>query len=204
MRPYNFYFPSIDYIMNLQEVSNLLNIDFTAMELQSGFNKLSKNQYYITPNNFVVKLSNNDKWMIVSSHQAVINLLQSHIWHCHNQGYAGTNIRGTIKLFHQMYIRYGQGLVIDHMNHHKCDNRFENLKVCTYQQNSRNMKKRAETLTTGVCMQICGTTNYVVSYINSNEKQIKKYYNIDKFGAEECMRLAINQRKFWERQFGYS
>ena len=30
--------------MNLQEVSNLLSIDFTAMELQSGFNKLSKNQ----------------------------------------------------------------------------------------------------------------------------------------------------------------
>ncbi len=66
------------------------------------------------------------------------------------------------------------------------------------------MKKRAETLTTGVCMQICGTTNYVDSYINSIEKQIKKYYNIDKFGEEECMRLAINQRKFWERQFGYS
>jgi len=94
--------------MNLQEVSNLLSIDFSAMELQSGFKKLSKNQYYSTPFNFVVKLTNGDKWMIVSSHQAVINLLQSHIWHCHNQGYAGTNIGGTIKLFHQMYIRYGQ------------------------------------------------------------------------------------------------
>ena len=65
--------------MNLQEISQQLNIDFSAMDLQSGFNKLSKNQYYITPNNFVVKLSNNNKWMIVSSHQAVINLLQSHI-----------------------------------------------------------------------------------------------------------------------------
>ncbi len=42
--PIIFIFPSIDYIMNLQEVSSLLNIDFTAMELQSGFNKLSKNQ----------------------------------------------------------------------------------------------------------------------------------------------------------------
>ena len=28
--------------MNLQEVSNLLNIDFSEMKLQSGFNKLSK------------------------------------------------------------------------------------------------------------------------------------------------------------------
>ena len=216
MRPHNFYFPSIDYIMNLQEVSNLLNIDFTAMELQSGFKKLSKNQYYSTPFNFVVKLTNGDvhphgdrqgerhKWMVVSSHQAVIILLQQHIWHFHNQGYAGTNICGTIKLFHQIYISYGQGLVIDHINHRKTDNRFENLKVCTYKQNSRNMKKRAETLTTGVCVQLCGSCNYVVSYINSNEKQLKKYYNVDKFGAEECMRQAIQQRKEWEREFHYS
>jgi hypothetical protein len=66
------------------------------------------------------------------------------------------------------------------------------------------MKKRAETLTTGVCFQLCGSCNYVVSYINSNEKQLKKYYNIDKFGVTECMRQAIEQRKLWERQFHYS
>ena len=192
--------------MNLQEVSNLLSIDFTAMELQSGFNKLSKNQYYSTPFNFVVKLTNGDKWMVVSSHQAVIILLQQHIWHCHNQGYAGTNIGGKIKLFHQLYIRYGQGLVIDHINHLKTDNRFDNLKVCTYKQNSRNFKKRAETLTTGVCVQMCGSINYVVSFINDNQKQIKKYYNVDKLGMEQCMRLAIEQRKLilWERQYHYS
>ena len=61
--------------MNLQQISQLLNIDFSEMKLQSGFKKLSKNQYYITPDNFVVKLSNGDNWMIVSSHMAVINLL---------------------------------------------------------------------------------------------------------------------------------
>ena len=183
----NFYFPNLMYIeiMNLQEISQQLNIDFSAMDLQSGFNKLSKNQYYSTPNNFIVKLSNNDKWMIVSSHQAAINLLQSHIWHCHNQGYAGTNIGGTIKLFHQLYMRYGHKLVVDHINNRKTDNRFENLRICTYKQNSRNMKKRAETLTTGVCVQLCGSCNYVVSYINSNEKQLKKYYNIMLINLEQ-------------------
>ena len=190
--------------MNLQEISQQLNIDFSAMELQSGFKKLSKNQYYIIPNNFVVKLSNNDKWMIVSSHQAVINLLHSHIWHSHAQGYAATNIGGTIKLFHQLYMRYGHKLVVDHINHRKTDNRFENLRICSYQENSRNMKRREATHTTGVCMQMCGTTNYIVSFINSNHKQIKKYYNIDKLGVEECMRLAINQRKHWERIYFYS
>ena len=186
--------------MDLQEVKNLLNIDF--QELQSGFCKLSKNQYYIIENNFIVKLSN-DKWMIVSNNQQTINLLQKYIWHYHNQGYAGTNINGTIKLFHQMYLRYGQGLVVDHINNRKTDNRFENLRVCTYKQNSRNMKKRAETLTTGVCVQMCGPINYVVSFINDNQKQIKKYYNVDKLGMEECMRQAINQRKIWAAQYNY-
>ena len=189
--------------MNLQQISQLLNIDFSEMKLQSGFKTLSKNQYYITPENFVVKLSNGDNWMIVCNHQQVINLLQQHIWHFHNQGYAGTNIGGSIKLFHQMYIRYGQGLVIDHINHLKTDNRFDNLKVCTYKQNSRNLKKRAETLTTGVCVQMCGSINYVVSFINDNQKQIKKYYNVDKLGMEQSMRLAIDQRKAWEREYHY-
>jgi hypothetical protein len=85
----------------------------------------------------------------------------------------------------------------------KTDNRFDNLKVCTYKQNSRNFKKRAETATTGVCVQMCGTINYVVSFINDNQKQIKKYYNVDKFGMEQCMRLAIDQRKAWERTYNY-
>ena len=114
--------------MNLQQVSQLLNIDFSEMKLQSGFKKLSKNQYYIIPDCFIVKLSKNDersdgKWMIVCNHQQVINLLQQHIWHFHNAGYAGTNIGGSIKLFHQMYIRYGQGLVIDHVPHQPFENR---------------------------------------------------------------------------------
>ena len=126
--------------------------------------------FKIQPNGMITYYRNN-KWMIVCNHQQVINLLQNHIWHYHNQGYAGTNIGGKIKLFHQMYIRYGQGLVIDHINHLKTDNRFDNLKVCTYKQNSRNLKKRAETLTTGVCVQMCGTINYVVSFINDNQKQ---------------------------------
>ena len=51
---------------------------------------------------------------------------------------------------------------------------------------------------------MCGTINYVVSFINSNEKQIKKYYNVDKLGMEQSMSLAINQRKIWEQQFHYS
>ena len=186
--------------MDLQEVKNLLNIDFP--ELQSGFCKLSKNQYYIIQDYFIVKLSG-EKWMIVSNNQQTINLLTNHIWHFHNQGYAGTNINGTIKLFHQMYLRYGQGLVVDHINNRKTDNRFENLRVCTYKQNSRNMKKRAETLTTGVCVQMCGSINYVVAFINDNQKQIKKYYNVDKNGMEECMRQAINQRKIWAAQYNY-
>ena len=186
--------------MDLQEIKNLLNIDF--QELQSGFCKLYKNQYYIIENNFIVKLSNH-KWMIVSNNQQTINLLTNHIWHYHNQGYAGTNINGTIKLFHQMYLRYGQGLVVDHINHHKTDNRFENLRVCTYRQNSRNMKKRQDREHTGICVQMCGSCNYVVAYIN-HHKQLKKYYNVDKNGMEECMRLAIDQRKTWEREYLYS
>ena len=96
--------------MNLQQISQLLNIDFSEMKLQSGFNKLSKNQYYIIPDCFIVKLSNNDKWMIVCNHQQVINLLQKHIWHSHIQGYAGTNINGSINYFIKCILDMHKGL----------------------------------------------------------------------------------------------
>ena len=46
------------------------------------------------------------------------------------------------------------------------------------------------------------TINYVVSFINDNQKQIKKYYNIYKLGMEQCMRFAIDQRREWENEFG--
>ncbi len=57
--------------MNLEEVSNSLSLDFQQWKYKADLKNYQKINItpYSTPNNFVVKLSNNDKWMIVSSHR---------------------------------------------------------------------------------------------------------------------------------------
>lgn len=43
-----------------------------------------------------------------------------------------------------------KGLVVDHVNHDTLDNRRENLRVCTYSDNSCNVKPRNETELKGI------------------------------------------------------
>ena len=45
-------------------------------------------------------------------------------------------------LMHRMIMNPEEGYVVDHINHNIFDNRKENLRICTQQQNSFNRKKQ--------------------------------------------------------------
>ena len=46
-------------------------------------------------------------------------------------GYARTNIDGSSKNWHQLFLNYEDGLVADHINHKTFDNRHFNLRIVT-------------------------------------------------------------------------
>lgn len=62
-------------------------------------------------------------------------------WHKNDSGYALTTYKGKHYRMHRIILNLGEyslDSVVDHINHNKCDNRKENLRVCTQQENCFN------------------------------------------------------------------
>ena len=67
--------------------------------------------------------------------------------------YAASFIGGKHVRLHQFLMRAPAGMEVDHVNRNSLDNRRENLRVCTHQQNTQNCSKRNSTSSQykGVC-----------------------------------------------------
>lgn len=62
---------------------------------------------------------------------------KNHKMHCSPRGYV---IFGHNKVLHREIMTPPKGMVVDHKNHNKLDNRRCNLRVCTYSDNNKNRK----------------------------------------------------------------
>lgn len=69
-------------------------------------------------------------------------LISGHTWHLGLRGYPATHVNGKTVVLHKLLIPDADGFEIDHINGNKLDNRRENLRICTHQQNSYNQKRR--------------------------------------------------------------
>ena len=134
---------------SLEEITNKLNIVVGDRDIQEGLCKPMKNRYYNINNEYLVVEFKNDKHMVFSNDMKTRELLSERVW-CIDSGYA-RNIG--VGYFHQNYLDYEQGLVCDHKNLLRYDNRQTNLRVVTYQQNNRNRTKQTRNTSgkNGVC-----------------------------------------------------
>jgi hypothetical protein len=188
----------------LQEIQNHLNIVIDNV-LCRGWKKPNKNRYYRYNDYLIVELTKG-KWMIVSNSYAVKRLLRLRVWSFHSMGYACACVDNTIKLFHQVYLNYDDGLIADHINRCKFDNRFENLRTVTHRQNMRNRTKMSNNTSgmTGVSENTINGYPYCICQIrNNHNKTLSKYYRTDKLGRAEALRQAVAQRQLWVQEFGY-
>lgn len=69
-------------------------------------------------------------------------------WHINDQGYAiwrgvEDGEKKTIRL-HRLIAKTPHGMVTDHINHVRHDNRRKNLRVCTQSENMRNLKRQGK------------------------------------------------------------
>lgn len=91
-------------------------------------------------------------------------------------GYLRVNIKGKIYMVHRVImilsgIEVGDGLFVDHINHDRTDNRLENLRVVTKEQNTRNLSlyKKNKTGYPGVYQH--KTTKRYIVHIRVNGKK---------------------------------
>lgn len=69
--------------------------------------------------------------------------IKDYCWNIH-KGYVSSNIGEKNKLMHRLVTGCPKGLVVDHINRNRNDNRKCNLRVCTQKENVRNSVKNFE------------------------------------------------------------
>lgn len=79
-----------------------------------------------------------------------------------------------------------RGIEIDHINRNKLDNRKENLRICTRQQNLMNYGVRADNKTGYKGVQFLSKSNKYRAVINFNKKRIHVGYFKNKDSAAEA------------------
>lgn len=100
--------------------------------------------------------------------------VKSFVWHTTAQGYAATRINGKVVLLHRFISRPEGGLVTDHINGDRLDNRRGNLRNITQLQN---------------------TWNY------SNESKITNIKNITRRNKRWIVRMYIDYKEVWLGSF---
>ena len=193
---------------SLAEIEALLNIEIGDKKLKDGKKRKNKNQYYYYEQAYYIVKLTRDKWMIAEDCRTTRKLLRKYCWSASTIGYGVTRVNRTLKYWHQLFLNYEAGLVADHINNKKFDNRSENLRVVTYSQNSRNMSKRSDNTSgkQGVSRYTDKKSgeHYWRVYIRDNTgKRKQKYFSIKKLGDAEAKRQAIAHRIALEQQYGY-
>ena len=188
-------------MVSLAEIENFLNIELTDRRLRPGKKQENKNRFYWFENQYYIVELTQNKWMLCSDNRETRQLLRSHCWFSDlKEIYARTKENRTTKKFH------GEGLVADHINHKRFDNRSENLRVVTQSQNSRNRSTRTDNTSgkQGVKHLTAKGCEYWQAIINDNAgNRISKQYSVATPGDETAKQMAVQQRMAWEREFGY-
>lgn len=117
------------------------------------------------------------------------SLVSAYKWHLNSQGYAKSDWwEGKDRfhvLMHRLIIQCPKGMIVDHINGNRLDNRKSNLRVCTLLENARARRK------------FSGSSRYKgVSKLRKRWRAQIRAYGVDRhlgvFATEEEAALAYN------------
>lgn len=115
------------------------------------------------------------------------DFLNRHNWNVNMDGYVTASLGNVTVKMHRLVMFCPKGLVVDHVNRNKLDNRKENLRHVTVRQNSMNVGKTKHNISgyIGVKFHKCNQT--YVATVSENKKHI---YLVSMKGKENTELLA--------------
>lgn len=116
-----------------------------------------------------------------------IDAIKDYNWHIHNDVYI---INNQVGFLHRFIMNCPDDMVIDHINRNPLDNRRENLRICTQQQNTMNSSTRCDNTSGIPGVFWYKSRNKWMAYITINGKRKHLGYFKTKEGAVEARRQA--------------
>lgn len=150
--------------------------------------RAKRNRYEIDGGVVKVFFDNVDEYFICDADD--LELVNSGSWYKGQIGYAYSNARENTT-FHKELMKPPQGMVVDHINRNKLDNRKSNLRIVTQASNTQNSDRKRPNKT--------GYHN--VYYRKQNDKYVgvftmnKKKYQVGTFKTPYEAYLAVEKRK---------
>lgn len=133
------------------------------------------NEYSISEETVKVKMTNCDEIMICDLDDW--DKLKVFCWSKGNTGYAEARVNGKTTPFHHLVIKCEKGMVRDHRNRNKMDNRKCNLRVVTYSENNSNRPYKNKTGHRGIAKNGSGFSASIT--LNGKKKHIGTYRTIE-------------------------
>ena len=124
------------------------------------------------------------------------SLLSFGSWYITNQGYATICYKGILLAMHRVILEWElgdsipEGLVVDHINRNKLDNRRENLRLVTRSENSYNSGMRKN-----------NTSGYKGVDYHNNRNQYRARFGTKHLGWFNTKEEAIAAREKAEQDF---
>jgi hypothetical protein len=192
----------------LNNIEAFLNLEIGDKKLKDGKKYYNKNQYYYYEQAYYIIKLTKGMWMIADDCNKTRKLLKKHCWCIDNIGYALTSVDKSAKRWHQLYFQYENGLMADHINNKKFDNRIDNIRIVTPSENNQNRTTRSDNTSgkQGVCYWTnmkTGLHYWKAVIIDNNGKKITKCFSVKNLGTYEAKRQAIEARKALEILYGY-
>jgi len=191
---------------SLEQVEDYLNIETADVQLCAGKRKENKNKYYYFRNQYyIIKLSQNDKWMICDDSRQTRQLLRKHTFYC-ARGYGSTNIDNKIVGYHRLINNCPVGMIPDHINRKTFDNRSANIRHVQKIFNDRNRSTYKNNTSQKQGVSKCKTKGYEywkVKISDNNNDVVTKLFSIKKYGHNVAKFKAIEERQRLEQLYGY-
>lgn len=112
--------------------------------------------------------------------------------------YVSILINNKLKSFHKLITGY---IMVDHINRQTLDNRMENLRRTNHKMNNNNRNQSKKSTSAAYGVSYNEKDNAYRARIKQDGITYSKTFSISKYGKDEAMRLAINEREKFLDEF---
>lgn len=127
--------------------------------------------------------------------------IKDYCWNMDDKGYIMHIVTsgGCIRI-HRLIMNCPSNMIIDHMNHNKADNRKVNLRICTYNENTKNNALRKDNISGVTGVSFCKRNGKWVANICVNRK-IKFLGYFSNF--DDAVKARKNAEEIYYGEFSY-